>query len=97
MSTYAKYAEEIAKLKALAETARQNEIAEAKTQIHAIMQQYGLTVSDLQTSGAKGKAAKTKASVAVKYKNSETGATWTGRGRAPLWLQGKDKADYLVK
>jgi DNA-binding protein H-NS len=34
--------------------------------------------------------------VAPKYKDPETGATWTGRGISPKWLAGKNKADFLI-
>lgn len=47
---------------------------------------------------ADGEAAK---KVPVKYRNTETGDTWTGRGIQPKWLQqalaeGKSLADFLV-
>jgi DNA-binding protein H-NS len=35
--------------------------------------------------------------VPAKYRSAETGETWTGRGRAPLWLAGKNKDDFLIK
>ena len=35
--------------------------------------------------------------VAAKYRNPETGTTWSGRGITPKWLLGKDKADLLIK
>jgi DNA-binding protein H-NS len=35
--------------------------------------------------------------VPTKYRNEATGETWTGRGRAPKWLEGKNKDDYLIK
>ena len=31
-----------------------------------------------------------------KYRDPATGATWTGRGREPKWIEGKDRAGYLV-
>jgi len=60
------------------------------------MKEYGLTASDL---GAiqKAKASKVSNPVAAKYKDPVSGATWTGRGRAPLWLNGKSKEEYLIK
>ncbi|GJJ02784.1 DNA-binding protein [Duganella rhizosphaerae] len=95
MSTYQEYAAKIAELQQLAEAARKNEIADAKAQIAAIMKDYGLTVADL--GGVKTKAAKTRNPVAAKYRDSATGETWTGRGRSPKWLEGKDKDQYLIK
>ncbi|QJD90133.1 H-NS histone family protein [Duganella dendranthematis] len=95
MSTYQEYAAKIAELQQLAEAARKNEIADAKAQIAAIMKDYGLTVEDL--GGAKTKAVKVRIPVAAKYRDDATGETWTGRGRSPKWLEGKDKGQYLIK
>lgn len=95
MSTYQEYTAQIAELQQLAEEARKNEIAGAKAQIAAIMKDYGLSIADLTT--AKAKPVKERVPVAVKYRNDVTGDTWTGRGRAPKWLEGKDKNQYLIK
>ena|SRR5690606_8805985 len=43
---------------------------------------------------SRGRASKKSAAV-VKYRNPETGQTWSGRGRAPKWLQG-DREQYAV-
>jgi DNA-binding protein H-NS len=40
----------------------------------------------------KAKLAKTRKPVAVKYRNSETNETWTGRGKAPKWLVAMEAA-----
>lgn len=95
MSTYQEYTARIAELQQLAEAARKNEIAGAKAQIAAIMKDYGLTAEDL--GGAKAKAMKVRIPVAAKYRDEATGETWTGRGRSPKWLEGKDKSKYLIK
>ncbi|KWF95449.1 hypothetical protein WL93_00095 [Burkholderia diffusa] len=34
--------------------------------------------------------------VRPKYWNPETGATWSGRGREPRWIQGKDRQQFLI-
>ncbi|MBR5950393.1 MAG: H-NS histone family protein [Actinomycetaceae bacterium] len=34
--------------------------------------------------------------VAAKYRDPVTGQTWSGRGRTPLWLVGKDKGQFLI-
>lgn len=94
MPTYAEYMKQIAELQALAEEARRNEIEEAKSKIREIMQANGIAVDDLQTS--KKKVEKVRSSVAPKYKDPATGKTWTGRGRAPAWLGGRNKDDFLI-
>lgn len=96
-ASYAEITKQIAELQALATTAREKEISSAKTQIREIMQQYGLTLADLGGVSKAKSSGKQREPVAIKYKDPASGATWTGRGRAPLWLNGKDKNDYLIK
>lgn len=62
--------------------------AQAKViaEIKQLMTDHGLTADDLGGAiGKRGQAAGTK--VAAKYRNNETGETWTGRGLKPKWLQ----------
>ncbi|MDQ5959793.1 H-NS histone family protein [Sphaerotilus natans] len=62
-------------------------------QIKAMMAEHGLTVADL-SSGKPGRPARSAASgdtaparkVAPKYRDPETGETWSGRGLKPKWL-----------
>lgn len=96
MTSYAEYVEQIAKLQSLAEVARKDELSGAIQKIKDLMQQYGITVEDL-SSGTRSKPAKAKGTVAAQFKNPETGETWTGRGRAPRWLDGKNKEEFRIK
>lgn len=93
-TTYADLKAQIAALEKQAAQVRDSEIAAAKAQIREIMQAYGLTLADL---GAVTKASKARKTVAAKYRDGATGQEWTGRGRAPTWLNGKNKEDYLIK
>ena len=95
MTSYAEYVEQITKLQSLAEAARKEEISGATQKIKDLMQQHGITVADL-TSGTRAKPAKVKSTVAPQFKNPETSETWTGRGRAPRWLDGKDKEQFRM-
>lgn len=79
--------------------ARQNEIKDAVARARAIIDQFGLTAEDLfggkrsarkATGGGGGK-------VAPKYRDPATGATWTGRGRTPKWMDGKNRDAFLIK
>lgn len=96
MSTYAEIKAQIAELENKAKEARALELAAAKAQIAEIMQTYGLTINDIGNS-ATSKVAKTRQPVPAKYRDAATGETWTGRGRAPRWLDGKNKDDFLIK
>ena len=47
------------------------------------------------------RSAKARKPVAVKYRNSETNETWTGRGKPPTWLKaqeaaGRKRVEFLV-
>jgi DNA-binding protein H-NS len=94
-ATYQDYQKQIAELQAKAEEARRNEIAGAKAKIQSIMREHGLTLADINGSAKPAKAARKP--VDIKYKDEATGQTWTGRGRAPKWIEGKDKNQYLVR
>lgn len=78
------------------EQARQNELAEALSKVNALIQQYGLTQQDIFPSGRRGASRNAGSKVAPKYRDPATGATWTGRGKAPKWIEGKDRSAYLI-
>lgn len=93
MPTYAELKAQIQELEKQAEAARQRELAEARGKIQELMQAHGITAADLV--GAK-EDSKPRGAVPAKYKDPVSGKTWTGRGRAPSWLEGRDKADFLI-
>jgi DNA-binding protein H-NS len=91
----AKAQADVADLQKQAAAARKEASAAAIKEIKRLMTENNLTAADLGLSGA-GKAAKAKiatgdkrAAVAPKYRDNETGQTWTGRGKAPTWLAAK--------
>ena len=59
----------------------------AVAQVRALMAEHGLTLADLgaraPTAGRKGGGGK----VAPKFRDPDTGDTWSGRGLKPKWLQ----------
>ena len=64
------------------------------------MAEFGLTVQDVFPSGRGASKSGNKASsgnkVAPKYRDPATGQSWTGRGKAPKWIDGQDRAKYLI-
>ena len=86
---------QIAELTRKANDLRQAERNKAIAQIRQLMSKHGLDISDIGQAGT-AKRAGSGNKVAPKYRNPETGETWTGRGRAPLGLDGKNKDDYLI-
>lgn len=96
MATYKELTEKIEMLQKEAAHARQSEIAHAIADIKQKMKDYGITVADLGVSSTK-KASKVKEPVAAKFRDSNTGATWSGRGKPPKWIVGKDRSAFLIK
>jgi DNA-binding protein H-NS len=82
----------------IAEAQRQAK-ADGIAKVRALMAGHNLTVADLSQPRATGKSAgKGKGQkVAPKYRDPETGKTWTGRGVAPKWIAGKDRGAYLIR
>ena len=90
--------------KQIAETLRA-ERSGVINQIKSLMAEHGITVGDLSSgkpgrpAGAKSPAAGRK--VAAKYRDPESGQSWSGRGLQPKWLKaalstGKKLEDFTV-
>ena len=94
--SYSEIQAEIARLQAEGEAVRKKEIKDAKDQILKIMADYGLTKDDLGLR-QDGVARRQTGTVAPKYQDPETGKTWSGRGRAPLWTKEKNLDDLAIK
>lgn len=83
--------------------ARRAERAGVIAQIKSLLAEHGLSVADLGLKAGKapgtGNGAGRK--VAPKYRNKDTGETWTGRGLQPKWIQaavsaGKKLEDFAI-
>lgn len=75
--------------------AQAREKSEGIAKAKAIIEQYGLNAQDLFSrrtgvSGARG------GKVAPKYRNPATGETWTGRGKAPKWIEGQNRSKFEI-
>lgn len=75
--------------------ARAKELAEAVERVRAIIAEYGLTEAEV-FGGYRGKAKTAGAKVAPKYRDPQTGKTWTGRGKPPSWIAGKEREQFLI-
>lgn len=76
------------------EVARQRQAEIVLAEVVAKMGEYKISLSELM-----GHNVQVKTPVAVaapKYRDTTTGATWSGRGRAPHWIADKNRADFLV-
>lgn len=110
MATYQNLLSQKASLDRKIATARKREVASVVKQINALIEQYQLQPSEL-TFAAKGasagraaakpkakpgRKAKTTGPAPAKYRNPQTGDTWSGRGRSPKWVVG-EKSQYLIE
>jgi DNA-binding protein H-NS len=81
-------------------TAREQELAEATGKARELVAEFGLTVQDIFPSGRSASKSSIKsaagAKVAPKYRDPATGQTWTGRGKAPKWIDGQERSQYLI-
>jgi DNA-binding protein H-NS len=66
------------------EAAKKQGRADAIARIHAIMNENGLSISDITGKPAKGGSGK---KAPIKYRHGATGETWSGRGLQPRWLR----------
>lgn len=75
--------------------ARQREVKEAIANVRAIVAEFELSVSDVFPK-AKGRGRKSAQASEAKYRDPATGQTWSGRGRAPKWIAGKDRSAFAI-
>lgn len=83
-------------LEAQIDAARKAENADAIAKVKALVAEHGLTAQDIFGGAKRGAKAGARAAVAPKYRDPATGATWTGRGKAPKWIDGKDRAQFAI-
>jgi len=77
--------------------ARQTEISSAVAKVRELVAEFGLTPQDIfPTRGVKSGVVKASGKVAPKYRDPSTGQTWTGRGKAPKWIDGKDRSQFVI-
>lgn len=73
--------------------AREIEAAGALAKIKAKIAEFGFTVKDVF---AEKKTRKLREASGPKYRDPDTGATWSGMGREPLWINGRDRAAFAI-
>jgi DNA-binding protein H-NS len=88
----------IADLQAQAEVVKREEKEQAIGMARTMISAYGITAKDLGLD----KAPKFKTGpkpgnkVAAKYRDPQSGATWSGRGKTPRWINGADRSQYAI-
>ncbi|MDR6504172.1 DNA-binding protein H-NS [Burkholderia ambifaria] len=95
----ATYLELKAQAEALAQQAEEARLAELDSVINTIRDQiaeYGIAPEQL-FGRRRATASSTRAPIAPKYRDPKTGATWSGRGKAPQWIaNAKNRDRFLI-
>ncbi|WP_144155013.1 H-NS family nucleoid-associated regulatory protein [Paraburkholderia sp. BCC1885] len=105
MATLENIQARIAKLQTQAEALIRQQSSGVLEKIRELVEKHGITTADIEAhiGGKKrgrrpGESAVAKPGVSsAKYRDPKTGATWTGHGRAPVWIASvKDRSKFLV-
>lgn len=94
MSSYKALLQQREQLEQQIQQARKAELSEAVAKVRTLVTEYDLTQEDIFPAS---KAKATRQTVAPKYRDPATGATWTGRGKPPKWIADQDRAQFEIK
>ena len=96
MASYKELLQQREQLEKEIQELRKKEMSDAISQARALVAEFSLTMEDVFPP-ARGKRATTAGNtVAPKYRNPETGDTWTGRGKAPKWIANEDNREKFA-
>ncbi|KVF25128.1 H-NS family nucleoid-associated regulatory protein [Burkholderia vietnamiensis] len=74
-------------------SARQSEVI---VQIVKLMHEYDITVEAIQMWIETEHGDKRRRRIRPRYWNPQTGETWSGRGKRPRWMAGRDPEEFLL-
>ena len=99
MGNYQELLQQQARLQVQLAEARKEEISGAVEKVRSIMNEFGLTPEDIFPGQRRRRRTSSLAGskVAPKYRDPSTGNTWTGRGKPPKWIEGRDRSLFLIK
>lgn len=86
MPSYKELLEQRTQLENQIKEARDKELANAIEQVRSLVSEFELTEQDVFPPARSKRPGTAGSKVAPKYKNPQTGETWTGRGKAPKWI-----------
>ena len=86
---------EVAQLAPLIEAAREKEVPALLADFKVQVDLYRITETEILT--ALGFLKPTRPRAAAQYYDPTSGKSWSGRGKRPKWLIGKNLSDYLIR
>lgn len=96
MTTLAELIKQKEALEAQIEATRKAELIDAISKVKALVAEHGLKASDIFKSEKSANKASGRSKVAAKYFDPSSGNSWSGRGKEPKWLQGKERSTFKV-
>ncbi|MCB1989790.1 MAG: H-NS histone family protein [Burkholderiaceae bacterium] len=90
MTSYAELLAQKTLLDAQIAQAQKEESAQALATVRQLVTEFGFTAQQVFP----WKPVPQK--VAAKYRDPDTGATWSGRGKPPQWIAGKDRTPFVI-
>ncbi|WP_322081272.1 H-NS histone family protein [Burkholderia sp. BCC1972] len=87
MKTYRGYLKHSESVKKMLEQERLKISGRVLQEIRECVEEFGFKPDDVFSKRRKHNA---------KYYNPVTGQTWSGRGREPLWIRGKDRKSFEI-
>jgi len=87
-----------AEILAQAEQVKSEERQKTIDTVRVMISTYGITAKDLGLDKSpKAKSGpKPGNKVSPKYRDPASGATWSGRGKTPKWINGADRSQYAI-
>ena len=82
-----------AHLKSLQSEARE----EATKRVQALVKDFDLQPEEIFKFAKQRSKGGSTGKVAPKYRDPASGATWTGRGKAPAWIAGQDRGAFAIQ
>ncbi|MEM5312455.1 H-NS histone family protein [Paraburkholderia sp. EG287A] len=96
MATYKELKAQLDELKSQAAAVRQEEFDMVLADIRAKVVEFGYSERDIFGS-RRGRPRVSHGPLPAKYRDPATGATWSGRGRAPNWIKdAKNRDRFLI-
>lgn len=90
MTSYKELISQKEELDRLIAQAHKAESADALAKVRSMIKEFGFTAQQVFPYTPEKKTAPTK------YYDPDTGSKWSGRGKPPKWIQGKDYTQFLL-
>jgi DNA-binding protein H-NS len=95
MTTYKELKAKATELDALIEKAREAEFDSVLEEIRTRVREFRFTPGDVF--GEPRDQGRIRSDKRPRYRNPENGVEWSGMGREPFWIKGKDRKQFEIK